>query len=143
MLPKIDNVLLVEDDDVDVMNVKRAFKKQNIELPVHVAKNGVEALELLRLGGDNPFSNGSTVILLDLNMPKMGGLEFLSELRSDPSLRSFVVYVLTTSNQESDLRGAYDLNVAGYILKPLSFDDFIDTIGKLYNFWQINEFLKN
>lgn len=143
MLPKIDNVLLVEDDEVDVMNVKRAFRKQNIDLPVYVAKNGVEALEMLRLGGGNHFTQGSTVILLDLNMPKMGGLEFLKELRADPLLHSLVVFVLTTSNQESDLRGAYAMNVAGYILKPLSFDVFIDTIGKLYNFWQINEFLKN
>ncbi|MBW3534046.1 MAG: response regulator, partial [Gemmatimonadetes bacterium] len=110
------NILLVEDDQVDVMNVQRAFKKSRITNPLWVAENGIEALENLR-GGKIPLHR--LLVLLDLNMPKMNGIEFLRELRPDHELVSTAVVVLTTSNDDRDRVEAYNLNVAGYILKPV------------------------
>ncbi|MBT3208227.1 MAG: response regulator [Bacteroidetes bacterium] len=133
------NVLLVEDDKVDIMNVKRAFKKNKIENPLFVAENGVEALELLR--GQNPNQKIvplPRIILLDLNMPKMGGLEFLKILRNDENLRNISVFVMTTSNDDKDKVEAYNLNVAGYILKPLSMANFINAVSVLNNYWRLN-----
>jgi len=101
------NVLLVEDDDVDVMNVRRAFKKNHIANPLWVAGNGLEALEILR-GDEMPRDR--RLILLDLNMPRMNGLEFLRELRADPELHGTPVVVLTTSDDERDRVEAYNLN---------------------------------
>ncbi len=135
------HILLVEDDEVDVMNVKRAFKKNEISNPVYVASNGLEALAMLRgEQGDFPTSSDERrVILLDLNMPKMNGIEFLQELRQDPALRSLVVIVLTTSDQERDRVEAYKLNVAGYILKPVTFTKFVGIISTLNDYWSICE----
>src|SRR5512134_536686 len=107
------NILLVEDDHVDVMNVQRAFGKNNITNPIFVAGNGVDALEMLRSG---EIPKERRLVLLDLNMPRMGGIEFLRELRADPELRGVCVVVLTTSNEERDKVEAYELNVAGYLL---------------------------
>lgn len=131
------NILLVEDDEVDIMNVQRAFKKNNINTPVYVAKNGLEALKILR--GDNGQKPPIRIILLDINMPKMGGIEFLKELRKDPQNRSASVFVMTTSDEESDKMEAYNFNVAGYILKPLSFEEFTDTVSLLNSYWQLCE----
>jgi CheY-like chemotaxis protein len=133
------NILLVEDDEVDIMNVQRAFKKNNISNPLHVVRNGVEALEALR--GSDPLKliPSPKVILLDINMPRMGGIEFLGELRKHPELRSISVFVMTTSNEESDKIAAYDLNVAGYILKPLSFEGFTSAVAILNHYWHLCE----
>jgi CheY-like chemotaxis protein len=135
------NILLVEDDEVDVMNVERAFKRNNISNRLYVAKNGVEALQMLRGIGDNPpqIPSGRLLILLDLNMPKMSGIEFLHHLRSDPDLRMTPVIVLTTSNQDKDRYEAYHLNVAGYILKPVTFSNFAETIATLNKYWCLCE----
>jgi CheY-like chemotaxis protein len=130
------SILLVEDDEVDVMNVKRAFKKGNISNPLHIANNGIEALEMLR----NTSKPSPRIILLDLNMPKMGGIEFLKELRKDKNLKNISVFVMTTSNEESDKIDAYNLNVAGYILKPLSMNRFIDAVSILNNYWKLCEY---
>lgn len=133
------NILLVEDDEVDIMNVQRAFKKNNISNPLHIARNGIEALEALQ--GKNPsmIIPMPRVVLLDINMPRMGGIEFLTELRKHPELRSISVFVMTTSNEESDKIAAYDLNVAGYILKPLSFEGFTSAIAILNHYWHLCE----
>ena len=136
---KMVQVLLVEDDEVDVMNVKRAFKKNNIVNPLFVASNGVEALEMLRKRPPSVPAN-RRLVLLDLNMPKMGGIEFLRELRADPDLRSTPVVVLTTSNEERDRVEAYDLNVAGYILKPVTLSSFMETVATLNRYWTLSEF---
>ncbi|HCA43186.1 MAG TPA: two-component system response regulator, partial [Bacteroidetes bacterium] len=112
------NVLLVEDDEVDVMNVKRAFKKNNIKNQLFVAENGLEALNMLRDESDDKIVPMPRIILLDLNMPKMGGIEFLKEIRKDERLKNLSVFVMTTSNEDNDKVEAYNLNVAGYILKP-------------------------
>lgn len=138
---KIINVLLVEDDEVDIMNVRRAFRRNNITNPLFVANNGLEALEMLRKQENNKalIPLGRRIILLDLNMPRMGGLEFLQELRADPQLRAIPVIVLTTSNQDRDLIEAYNLNVAGYILKPVTFSNFAEVMATLNKYWALCE----
>lgn len=134
------NVLLVEDDDLDVMNVQRAFKKNNIRNPLSVAGNGEEALNMLRgTNGYPKIPEERRIILLDLNMPKMGGIEFLHELRADPELRMLTVIVLTTSDEERDKVDAYKLNVAGYILKPVTLQAFIETMATLNKYWTVSE----
>jgi CheY-like chemotaxis protein len=130
------NILLVEDDEIDVMAVKRAFRELKIANPLFEASDGIEALEILR------GTNGKTiprpfVILLDLNMPRMGGIEFVRALRADPALRS--VFVMTTSAAEEDRINAYDLNVAGYVLKHSPGHSFLDAIAMLEHYWRIVE----
>ncbi len=133
------NILLVEDDELDVMNVQRAFKKNNVVNPLYVAGNGVEALEMLRGQREPHVPRERRLILLDLNMPKMGGIEFLKELRADPELRATTVVVLTTSDEERDKVKAYDLNVAGYILKPVTVAAFVEIMATLNKYWSVNE----
>jgi CheY-like chemotaxis protein len=141
MAEKMVNILLVEDDEVDVMNVKRAFKKNNIMNPLHVAGNGLEALHMLRGNGQpSKIPKDRRLILLDLNMPRMGGIEFLRELRADPELKPTPVVVLTTSNEERDRVEAYNLNVAGYILKPVTLASFMETMATLNKYWMLSEF---
>jgi CheY-like chemotaxis protein len=135
------NILLVEDDMVDVMNVKRAFKKNNISNTLLVAENGVEALDMLRgLNGKKRIDPTPRIILLDLNMPKMGGIEFLKEVRADEKLKNISVFVMTTSNEDNDKVEAYRLNVAGYILKPLSMESFVNAVSTLHNYWMLCEY---
>lgn len=141
MSEKVINILLVEDDEVDVMNVERAFKKVNINNPLYVATNGIEALAMLRSKNGAPpeVPVERRLILLDLNMPKMGGIEFLQKLRSDPQLKPTPVVVMTTSNQDKDRVEAYNLNVAGYILKPVTFANFIELMATLNKYWTLCE----
>ena len=136
MPDKVLNILLVEDDQVDVMNVRRAFEKNHIANPLYVATNGLEALEMLR---SNLVPLERRIVLLDLNMPKMNGLELLRELRADSVLQSIPVIVLTTSNDERDKIEAYNLNVAGYLLKPVTFLNFVDVMGTLNKYWTLVE----
>ncbi len=131
------NILLVEDDEVDVMNVRRAFQKNEIKNPLWVAANGLEGLEMLR-GGEIPRDR--RLVLLDLNLPRMNGIEFLRELRADPVLRLTPVVVLTTSDDERDRVNAYDLNVAGYILKPVTFKAFVEAMATLDRYWTLVEY---
>jgi CheY-like chemotaxis protein len=130
------NILLVEDDDVDVMNVQRAFKRNNIANPLFIARNGIEALELLK-SGDVPVNR--RIVLLDLNMPQMNGIEFLRTLRQDEELKLTPVVVLTTSNDERDRIEAYNLNVAGYLLKPVTFTSFCEVMAALNKYWALVE----
>lgn len=133
------NILLVEDDEVDVMNVKRAFKRNNITNPLETAENGLVALARLRGDGVKKLDPKPKVILLDLNMPKMNGIEFLKELRNDPEFKTISVVILTTSDDEKDIVNAYDLNVAGYILKPVEFIKFINAMRTLNLYWSLIE----
>jgi len=123
------------------MNVRRAFKKINISNPVYVATNGIEALSMLRSNNNElpQVPTARRLILLDLNMPKMGGIEFLVELRSDAQLKPTHVVVMTTSNQDQDRVEAYNLNVAGYILKPITFINFVELMATLNNYWTLCE----
>ena len=140
MEDKMIHLLLVEDDEVDVMNVRRAFKKNNITNPLYVASNGLEALEMLRGEGEGiSVPPQRRLILLDLNMPKMNGIEFLRELRADTDLKVIPVIVLTTSNEDRDKVEAYNMNVAGYILKPVTFSNFIEAIATLNKYWALCE----
>jgi CheY-like chemotaxis protein len=133
---KILNILLVEDDQVDVMNVRRAFEKNRITNPLFVAGDGVEALEMLRAG---KVPSTRRLILLDLNMPRMNGIEFLRALRQDPALQHTPVVILTTSNAERDKIEAYNLNVAGYLLKPVTFLNFVELTAALNKYWTLVE----
>lgn len=138
---KIINILLVEDDEVDVMNVKRAFKKYRITNPLYTAGNGIEALRMLQpQNGLQPeVPQTRRLILLDLNMPKMNGLEFLHEIRNDEVLKRTPVIVLTTSDEDKDRIEAYNLNVAGYILKPVTFINFAEVMVALNKYWALCE----
>jgi len=108
-------ILLVDDDEVDVRTVRRAFRRQGRAQQLLVARNGVEALARLRTWSGS--SNGPLLILLDLNMPQMNGFEFLDQLRADPDLKRHVVFVLSTSEEVRDIRSAYDRCAAGYMMK--------------------------
>src|SRR5690606_26708081 len=123
-------------DAVDVMNVQRAFRKNNIVNPLFVASNGLEALEMLRNGS---VPRARRIVLLDLNMPRMNGIEFLQELRRDPELAGTPVVVLTTSSADRDRTDAFKLNVAGYLVKPVKFADFCELMATLNKYWSLVE----
>lgn len=120
MIDKVVNILLIEDDSLDIMHVERTFKKLNIIHKLYVAKNGQEALSLLKGEGVEKVYPLPSLIMLDINMPKMDGFEFLSILRSDEELKDIKVFIMTTSNQEEDKNMAKALGVSGYIVKPLN-----------------------
>jgi len=136
MTDRVLNILLVEDDEVDVMNVRRAFERNNVSNPLFVAGNGLEALDVLR--GDR-MPKERRLVLLDLNMPKMNGIEFLEALRADPELAKTPVVVLTTSNDDQDKIDAYNFNVAGYLLKPVTFSSFCERMATLDKYWALVE----
>lgn len=133
------SILLVEDDEIDAMSVQRAFKKVKVTNPLFIAEDGLQALQMLRGEATEKITPTPKIILLDINMPRMNGIEFLQELRADPNLKSICVIILTTSNEERDIVAAYDLNVAGYILKPVEPDKFVEAIRNLDLFWSIIE----
>ncbi len=134
------SILLIDDDEVDCMNVQRAFKRSNISNPLFIAHNGIEGLDMLRgTNAVNIIDPLPRIILLDINMPKMNGLEFLKEIRKDSKLQNISVFVMTTSNDDKDRIEAYNYNVAGYIVKPISFESFVSAIAILNNFWQLCE----
>jgi CheY-like chemotaxis protein len=133
---RLTNVLLIDDDAVDVMNLKRAFLRNNICNPLFVASSGPDALNLLR---SDTFPKSRVVILLDIKMPRMSGLEFLRALRADPQLASTLVVVLTTSNDEQDRLEAYRLNVAGFLLKPASSARFVELAAAMNRYWALLE----
>ena len=130
------NILLVDDDEVDVMTVKRAFSKANIANKLFVATDGIEALAMLRSDG---IPGARRLMLLDLNMPRMSGIEVLREIRADPALQALTVIVLTTSNEDRDRVEAYRLNVAGYLLKPVTFQAFAEVMVTLNKYWTLME----
>lgn len=129
-------VLLVEDNEVDVEGVRRAFRSQKIANPVLVARDGVEALAMLKRGEvRRPF-----LVLLDLNLPRMGGIELLQKIRKDPELHDSIVFVLTTSASDEDKVASYQLNVAGYIVKSDVGQGFMRLIELLDHYWRVVEF---
>ena len=133
------NILLVEDDDVDVEAVRRGLKRQKIANPLTVAADGIEALAILRGEGDRTPLAKPFIILLDLNMPRMSGLEFLEALRADPVLSNSVVFVLTTSKDDEDKTQAYKQHVAGYIVKENVGTAFVDLVTMLDCYWRVVE----
>ena len=131
MLKKDAAILLVEDDRVDVMSVQRAFRKSGVGNPLHVARTALDALAMLRGDGYEKIDPPPTLILLDLNLPKMSGIEFLKELRSDPELEALRVIVLTSSDEPRDREVAFQYEVDDYIVKPHSFNEFSSAIATI------------
>ncbi len=138
--PQIARLLHVEDDELCQMVMSRTFTKAKLANPIIGAHDGIDALELLRGSNGRERIARPFVILLDLNMPRMGGIEFLEELRADEALKQSVVFVLTTSDAEKDKVDAYNLGVAGYILKSGPGNAFVDTTALLATYWRVVEF---
>jgi CheY-like chemotaxis protein len=140
MKGQIVHILLVEDDEIDAEAIVRGFQKQKIENPITVVPNGIEALNALR--GEDGYVRvpAPYLILLDLNMPRMNGIEFLQSLRQDVQLKSSIVFVLTTSNSDRDKLAAYREQIAGYLLKQRSGVNFADLVNMLDFYWRVVEF---
>lgn len=135
--PKDVHVLLLEDDSLDVEAVRRAFKKARIANDLTVARDGIEGLAMLRgEDGHSPIPK-PYIVILDLNMPRMDGIEFLDELRKDSDHRDAVVFVLTTSKADEDRAASYDKNVAGYIVKSDVGKGFLKVTELLDNYWRV------
>lgn len=133
------SLLIVEDDPVDRESVIRGLRKTKIANAIETASDGVEALDKLRGTGGHEAIPRPLVILLDLNLPRMNGSEFLTELRADEDLADTIVFVLTTSESSSDIRKAYEHNVAGYIVKQRVGADFMRLVELLETFWRLIE----
>jgi CheY-like chemotaxis protein len=138
--PKTVQLLHVEDDDLCLMGLNRAFKAAKIANPVSFAHDGVEALEMLRGTNGRPRLPRPFLILLDLNMPRMDGIEFLKELRKDEELKRSIVFIMTTSDADEDKVKAYNLGVAGYILKSNRANAFSEAAALLDTYWRVVEF---
>lgn len=128
-------ILLVEDDQVDVMTVKRAMQEIHVTNPVVNCENGEEALKFLR----DPGNDKPCIILLDLNMPIMNGIEFLRVIKQDELLKRIPVVVLTTSEEQPDKIKSFDLGVAGYMAKPVDYRQFVEVMRTLDAYWTISE----
>jgi CheY-like chemotaxis protein len=128
------NILLIEDDAIEVMKFNRVIKTLSYNHKIIEAHNGEEALEILKIKEIIP-----DIILLDLNMPKLNGLEFLKILKSDATLKYIPSIILTTSGNQKDLLECYKTGIAGYVLKPLKYEDYTERIKKLLDYWSINE----
>jgi len=128
-------ILLVEDDLVDQMTVKRCFKELNISNRLIIANNGEEALFYLN---DKKYQKPA-IILLDINMPKMNGIEFLGIIKNDDELKKLPVIVLSTSKADSDWVDSFNLGVAGYMVKPMDYKKFIDVIKTIHMYWSLSE----
>lgn len=129
------NILLVEDNPADVLLTREAFEEIEFAHHLHHARDGVEALRFLRREGEHAQAPRPDVILLDLNMPRMSGLEVLDILKVDPGLRRIPVIVLTTSRSGQDIWRSYDLHANAYLPKPVSIGEFVEVMRTLRNFW--------
>jgi CheY-like chemotaxis protein len=128
-------ILLIEDDQVDVMTVVRALKETGVVNPVVSVENGEAALAYLR----DPAREQPCIILLDLNMPIMNGIEFLQVAKRDGALRSIPVVVLTTSAEQQDKASSFDCGVAGYMAKPVDYRRFVEVVRSIDLYWTISE----
>lgn len=128
-------ILLVEDDQVDIMTVKRALKEIHVTNPLVNLENGEEALKYLR----DPNSVKPCIILLDLNMPIMNGIEFLHLAKDDEKLKSIPVIVLTTSEEQQDKVNSFNLGVAGYMAKPVDYRRFVEMMRSIDSYWTVSE----
>lgn len=135
-MPRQLNILLIEDDAIEVMKFNRVLKSMELTHKIVEANNGEEALEILKEREVIP-----DIIVLDLNMPKINGIEFLSILKEDDVLKYIPAIILTTSNNHKDVMECYRLGIAGYIIKPLKYDDYVTRIKKLIEYWSTNELI--
>jgi len=139
-MPKEKNILLVEDNPDDEALTLRALRKNNVMNRIEVARDGVEALDFLFARGAHAGRNPAdqpAVILLDLKLPKLDGLEVLREIRANPSTRRLPVVILTSSREQQDLVGGYDLGANSYIRKPVDFDQFLNAVKQLQLYWLV------
>jgi len=136
-MDKVLKIMLIEDDMIEVMKLNRTISKLGLKHKIIEANNGKEALILL-----SEKDNLPDIILLDLNMPKINGIEFLNILKNDDSLKYIPTVILTTSNNHKDLLECYKIGVSGYVLKPLKYEAYVDKIEKLLSYWSINELIK-
>lgn len=134
-MKNLDPILLLEDDQIDALTVKRAFKDIQINNELIHLENGEEGLNFLRKLDQKP----PCIILLDLNMPKMNGIEFLQEVKNDPKLKSIPIIVLTTSGEEKDRKKSFENSVAGYIIKPVEYNEFVLKMQTFKDYWYSNE----
>lgn len=130
------NILLIEDDTIEVMKLKRAISSLQLAHTITEAQNGEDALQLLEKKTNLP-----DIILLDLNMPKINGIEFLKIVKADKRLKYIPTVILTTSNNQRDLLECYKIGIAGYVLKPLKYEEYVSKIEKLLSYWSINELI--
>ncbi|WP_405297023.1 response regulator [Algibacter sp. Ld11] len=128
------NILLIEDDMIEVMKFQRTIASLKLDHKIIEANNGEEALKKLEKKDELP-----DIILLDLNMPKINGIEFLNILKSDDVLKYIPTIILTTSQNQKDLLECYKIGIAGYVLKPLKYEDYVSKMEKLLAYWSINE----
>jgi CheY-like chemotaxis protein len=138
--PKTVQLLHVEDDDLCLMGLNRAFRAAKIANPVSFAHDGIDALEMLRGTNGRSRLPRPFLVLLDLNMPRMDGIDFLKELRKDEDLKKSIVFVMTTSGADDDKVKAYNLGVAGYILKSNPANAFLEATALLDTYWRVVEF---
>lgn len=129
-------VLFIEDDMIESMKLQRAISKFQCKHTIVEAKNGEEALAILN-SGDLP-----DIIFLDLNMPRMSGIEFLSILKADERLKYLPTIILTTSENRTDLLKCFSIGIAGYVIKPLKYEDYESKIKKVFDYWEISELIK-
>ncbi len=129
-------ILLIEDDAIEVMKLQRVISTYKLRHQIKEANNGEEALRMLTNKELLP-----DIILLDLNMPKINGIEFLSAIKKDESLQHIPTIILTTSKNQNDLTSCYKLGVAGYVIKPLKYDDYVLKMKHLLEYWSINELI--
>ncbi|MGY3793880.1 response regulator [uncultured Aquimarina sp.] len=129
-------ILLIEDDEIERMKFTRVLKKNNYACKLEEATNGEEAVEILEDETKTP-----DLILLDLNMPKMNGIEFLKSLKSNSQLKYVPVIILSTSNNHQDLKRCYEEGIAGYLVKPLKYEDYVEKIKALIEYWGKNELI--
>ena len=130
------NILLIEDDAIEVMKFNRVLSTLNVKHKIVEANNGEEALTILKVKEVIP-----DIIVLDLNMPKINGIEFLKILKEDDYLKYIPSVILTTSNNRKDILECYKIGIAGYILKPLKYEDYVDKIKRLIEYWSGNELI--
>ncbi len=134
------NILLVEDDDGDAKAIRRAFDAAKIANPIIRAIDGIDALEILRKEKSNTTIKHPCILLVDINMPRMNGIELVQEMRKDEKLKQLIVFMLTTSKRDEDKIAAYNLNVSGYILKQNAGDDFLKLVNLVDSYWRLVEF---
>lgn len=137
MIKKILNILLIEDDTIEIMKLERTVSSLKLNHKIIKANNGEKALSLLSEKDGLP-----DIILLDLNMPKMNGIEFLTILKNDNRLKYIPTIILTTSINRKDVLKCYEIGVSGYIIKPLKYEDYVDKIEKVLTYWSTNELIK-
>ena len=134
-LPKHIEILLVEDSPADILLTREAFQESRIVNTIHVAEDGIQAMDFLYKRGEYASSPRPDLILLDLNLPRKNGREVLAEIKADPGLKKIPIVVLTTSNADEDILKAYDLNANCYVVKPVGFDNFMQAMQSIRHFW--------